>query len=122
MPPRKRSIAVVEESFPSDLDSDSDDDDRVCLDIGKQAARDMLSDRTRESYSASMRRMISWTLKQNSALPKHKQFRTTVPFSYNLVTTYMAELKERKVKWPYDSTRMKHYSPSSILSVLCCIS
>lgn len=97
MPPRKRSIVVVEESFPSDLDSDSDDDDRVCLDIGKQAARDMLSDRTRESYSASMRRMISWTLKQNSALPKHKQFRTTVPFSYNLVTTYMAELKEKKL-------------------------
>jgi hypothetical protein len=71
MPPRKRSTVVVEESFPSDLDSDSDDDDRVCLDIGKQAARDMLSDRTRESYSASMRRMISWTLKQNSALHKH---------------------------------------------------
>ena len=121
MPPRKRSTVIVEETFPSDLDSDSDDDDRVCLDIGKQAARDMLSDRTRESYSASMRRMISWTLKQNSALPKHKQFRTTVPFSYNLVTTYMAELKERKVKWPYDSTRTKHYSPSSILSVVCCI-
>ena len=118
MPPRKRSIAVVEESFPSDLDSDSDDDDRVCLDIGKQAARDMLSDRTRESYSGTMRRLVSWTLKQNSALPKHKQFRTTVPFSYNLVTTYMAELKERKVKWPYDSTRTKHYSPSSILSVV----
>ena len=44
MPPRKRSTVIVEETFPSDLDSDSDDDDRVCLDIGKQAARDMLSD------------------------------------------------------------------------------
>ena len=60
MPPRKRSTVIVDETFQSDLDSDSDDDDRVCLDIGKQAARDMLSDRTRESYSASMRRMISW--------------------------------------------------------------
>ena len=80
----------------SDETSDSECElEAACRQIGRNAARDVLSLRSREQYTTYQKAMVSWGQRQNAALPAEKQYQTRVPFSYRFVAMYLDHLKQK---------------------------
>ena len=128
---KKRKLhAEVSESesseHPEDLLSDETSDseceyEAASRQIGRNAARETLSGRSREQYTTYQQAMVSWGQQQNAALPAEKKYRTVVPFSYRFVAMYLDHLKQKEIPWPHKPGFTKHYSTGLISNVITAI-
>jgi hypothetical protein len=106
----------------SDETSDSECElEAACRQIGRNAARDVLSLRSREQYTTYQKAMVSWGQQQNAGFPAQKRFKTCVPFSYRFVATYLDHLKQTEIPWPHKPGFTKHYSTRLISAVIIAI-
>ena len=114
----------TEESEDSLADETSDSEceyEAASRQIGRNAAREVLSTRSREQYTTYQEAMVLWGQRQNAALPAEKHYQTRVPFSYRFVAMYLDHLKEKEIPWPHKPGFTKHYSTGLIVAVITAI-
>ena len=141
MPPKSKSKkqklhAKVAKQQARDDESETEDSEHLLADetsdseceyeaasrqIGRNAARETLSTRSREQYTTYQKAMVSWGQRQNAALPAEKQYQTRVPFSYRFVAMYLDHLKQKAIPWPHKPGFTKHYSTGLIVAVIIAI-